>query len=391
MITDELLDQLRYRGEGAGLDFKQSQYRFAKAGDHEKAELLKDIVAMANAHRDGSGYILIGFQECNPEPARVVGISAGDHIDDAALQEFVHSKVEPVLSFRYDELIFEGQHVAAITVPKQSRPFALTRDYGPLRKRVVYVRRGSSTGEASMTEVAQMVRADLGASGKPDLALRIEDEGNHPLVEEYALAFFEFDEFPDYWESETYFVNDHIRISRPTMRFVNREFYRESAEYLAATRSKITVRLSLVNQSTFSLSEAKLEIEFKSLGGETTSMRRVDDLPDEPEASSQFFPMHKRVGSARERAGVVVNRRGHTPVCNVHLGTLRPGETAHSDTDIALLPSGPGDNVLTIRILAKEIDEPIVRVHRLNLSGPVTKIDLAALEKMICEAQVRHV
>lgn len=32
MISDEDLEQLRYKGEGADLDFKQAQYSFAKDG-----------------------------------------------------------------------------------------------------------------------------------------------------------------------------------------------------------------------------------------------------------------------------------------------------------------------------------------------------------------------
>ena len=50
MISDEDLEQLRYKGESTDLDFKQAQYPFAGASDYEKPELLKDIMAMANAY-----------------------------------------------------------------------------------------------------------------------------------------------------------------------------------------------------------------------------------------------------------------------------------------------------------------------------------------------------
>ncbi|MCR6662888.1 MAG: hypothetical protein NVV60_06990 [Luteimonas sp.] len=45
----------------SSLDLKQrvtlkaERYKVAGASDDEKAELLKDVLAMANAHRDGTG------------------------------------------------------------------------------------------------------------------------------------------------------------------------------------------------------------------------------------------------------------------------------------------------------------------------------------------------
>lgn len=139
MISDEDLEQLRYKGESTDLDFKQAQYPFAGASDHEKSELLKDIMAMANAYRSGPGYILIGFKDLTPHPAEVVGIAASDHIDDAALQQFVRSKIDPLLEFQYEERLFDGKHVAVITIPKQARPFAPKQDFGKLKKNVALV------------------------------------------------------------------------------------------------------------------------------------------------------------------------------------------------------------------------------------------------------------
>lgn len=83
MLTDALLEQLRYRGEGSDLDYKAERYPFAKANDDEKSELLKDILALANSHRDGTVYILMGFKEKPPHPAEVVGLSPEGAIDDS--------------------------------------------------------------------------------------------------------------------------------------------------------------------------------------------------------------------------------------------------------------------------------------------------------------------
>lgn len=47
----ELFEQLLYEEENSTLDFKKEQYRFAKATEDEKSELLKDILGFANAWR----------------------------------------------------------------------------------------------------------------------------------------------------------------------------------------------------------------------------------------------------------------------------------------------------------------------------------------------------
>jgi hypothetical protein len=70
-LTNELLTTLRYKSEGTDVDFKSAQYRFVNCNEDSKAEMLKDILAMANAWRDGPGYILLGFKDQRPHPAEV--------------------------------------------------------------------------------------------------------------------------------------------------------------------------------------------------------------------------------------------------------------------------------------------------------------------------------
>jgi len=91
----ELLSKLRYRSEGPDIDFKSAQYRFNGGSEADKAEMLKDILAIANSWREGPGYILLGFKDNRPHPAEVVGIQ--DSIDDARIQQFVNSE-SPLVS-----------------------------------------------------------------------------------------------------------------------------------------------------------------------------------------------------------------------------------------------------------------------------------------------------
>lgn len=384
MISDEDLEQLRYKGEGADLDFKQAQYPFSGATDHQKSELLKDILAMANAYRTGPGYILIGFKDQTPHTAEVVGIAVGDHIDDATLQQFVRSKVDPVLEFQYEERLFDGKHVAIITIPKQARPFAPNRDYGKLKKNAVYVRRGSSTDEASMSEMSKMVLADAGSSKTARVNLGIENEKNEPLSAHLTLSFLEFDDLPDYEEDNWVDMGNGIRMPNISMRRVNRHYYRESADYHITVNRVVLVRLSLANRSDFALGEVKLELSCSAPQGETVQMLRSDELPEEPKSEEHLYVGRGFRGVVeRLREQVSIDERANEPVCHVLLGTLRPGETGRAEIDIALLPSGPGHYMLSVRILAKEIPTPIVMEHAIVIEGEVRHMGLEDLMPLL--------
>ena len=50
-MDHELLERLLYQEESEALDFKKEQYPFDNASDGQKSELLKDILAFANAWR----------------------------------------------------------------------------------------------------------------------------------------------------------------------------------------------------------------------------------------------------------------------------------------------------------------------------------------------------
>lgn len=383
MISDEDLEQLRYKGESTDLDFKEAQYRFAGASDHEKSELLKDIMAMANAYRSGPGYILIGFKDQTPHPAEVVGISGSDHIDDAALQQLVRSKIDPLLEFQYEERLFDGKHVAIITVPKQARPFAPKQDFGKLRKNVPLVRRGSSTDEVSIQEMQKMTLADAGSSKTARVELHIDTEANDPLPAYRTLRFFEFGPLPDYEEDNWVDVGG-VRMPGPMMRIVNRHYYRQSAIYHAALNRTVLVRLSLANHSDFALGEVKLELICAAPPGQGVRLLRSDDLPEQPKSSDHLYTgggFRSVVEQLKET--VSVDERASEPVCHILLGTLRPGETGRAETDIALLPTGPGNYTVRVRILAKELATPLVREHALTIDGEVRKMGMEDLMPLL--------
>jgi predicted HTH transcriptional regulator len=86
-----LLERWLYESENDSLEFKRDQYKFIRASDEEKSELLKDILAMVNSWRRVDGYIVIGIEDKPEKPNILQGIS--EHIDDSKIQQFVNSKV----------------------------------------------------------------------------------------------------------------------------------------------------------------------------------------------------------------------------------------------------------------------------------------------------------
>ena len=159
-LDSNLLQQLLHDTEGTALDFKQEQYDFTGADDEEKSELLKDILAFVNAWRGQSAYILIGVKERRGKPSEVVGVT--EHLDDAALQQFVSSKTQrPVQLSYYVHRTRGGAEIGVVEIPVQERPVWLRKQFGKLKGNTVYIRHGSSTGIATPDDIAAMGEARL--------------------------------------------------------------------------------------------------------------------------------------------------------------------------------------------------------------------------------------
>jgi hypothetical protein len=153
IVNEQLVQALLFEEESTTLDFKRDQYKFVGGTDTDKSELLKDILAFANAWRRVDAFIVIGVKELKGRKS-IVGID--EPLDDADLQQFVNSKTQKPLSFSYQNLPFREMDIAIIHIPVQERPFYITKDYGKLKKNIVYIRRGSATDEAKPDEIATM-------------------------------------------------------------------------------------------------------------------------------------------------------------------------------------------------------------------------------------------
>lgn len=155
-FDDETLESLLCLEEGPALDFKKEQYRFNKASDAEKSEVLKDILAFANSHRFRTAYVLVGVEEMKGGRGRIIGVD--DHLDDAILHQFVNFKTNRPVAFSYYPFMVEGKEIGILSIPIQTRPVYCLKRFGKLTANTVYARDGSSTRVASPDEIAAMGR-----------------------------------------------------------------------------------------------------------------------------------------------------------------------------------------------------------------------------------------
>jgi hypothetical protein len=173
-MNDALLEELLHEDESATLDFKRDQYPFAGGADEQKSELLKDILAFANAWRRTTAYILIGVDEVKGGRSLPIGVPL--HLNDNELQQFVNSKTNRPVTFSYQAYSFQNTQLGIIEIPVQTRPTYLKKAFGKLHASTVYVRRGSSTDLAQPDELARMGAADAGpAEVQPSLELEWAD------------------------------------------------------------------------------------------------------------------------------------------------------------------------------------------------------------------------
>ena len=161
------IENLLYEEESSTLDFKEEQYNFInEQNKYKKGELLKDILAFANAWRQTDAYILIGVREIKGSKSEVIGIKEEDNIDDASLQEFINQKTNKPIEFEYKTTIIHKKNIAYIKIPIQNRPFFINKQFGGVEANIVYIRRGSSTDKANPDEISAIGESKIKNSNR---------------------------------------------------------------------------------------------------------------------------------------------------------------------------------------------------------------------------------
>ncbi|MBD2665163.1 AlbA family DNA-binding domain-containing protein [Richelia sinica] len=363
-------EQLLYEEEGNTLDFKKEQYLFSKATDEEKSELLKDILGFANAWRRTTAYILIGVEDIRGGRGKIIGISPNDHLQDHALQQFVHNLTNYPVKFQYEAFCFEGKQIGIISIEEQIRPIYLKRDYGKLKKNEVYVRRGSSTDPTKPALPDEIATMRIGSSHE-DALLFVQ----FCDIETGMLIGSSLD-----WKSEYYEMPSKYSIPdlpSPTNELwqsnildqVNSNFYRQLADYEYVRRLCQPVRLAVKNTGKVAAKNVRVELTVPNQGEILTF--EESDLPLRPNKKRfENATFLKSIRSIHKNPGDVnIENNFEGKMIKIDFGDLQPGRHICSDSfyigskmsqDILLSGKADADNLtipkelaLTISIFSK--------------------------------------
>lgn len=265
IINSELIENLLYGEEGVDLDFKRDQYKFVKASDEEKGEMLKDIISFANSWRRSDAFILIGVKEIKGAKSEVVGIN--EKLDDAQIQQFVNGKTQRPITFSYRNLDFGGKCIGVIHIPIQNRPFYLKNDYGKLKKETVYIKRGSSTDIAKLDEVARMGTSSFIAEERhPILDLFFANKDNRVLLPDVQNVFSLVLETPPEKDIPDY---NGDRPRRPEwghsigLEQPNYDYYRKLVKYTSLNRLLTPINFAIKNSSSVVAKDVRIELTIK--------------------------------------------------------------------------------------------------------------------------------
>ncbi len=393
-----LFERLLYEEESTTLDFKKEQYRFVKATDDEKSDLLKDILGFANAWRRSDVYILIGVEEVRGGRGNVVGIPATDHLDDHSLQQFVNNLTNRPVRFHYEAFGVEGKQVGIIRIEQQPRPLYLKRDYGKLEKVKVYVRRGSSTDPtkpATPEEIAQMGVMVEVVSSEAELAIEFaEIDRDHSLGTQIPWSA-EFCEMPepedipilDDTPASIRLPGGHtFHIPSPSSfdphNRLNAHFYQELAQYEFMRRLFKKIRLVVANTGEVPATDVRLEIVVPS--GRGVGIVSESEIPDVPKRRKSILAVsamkNLRLRPAFRHAGYVdIDKNDDQTKVEIECGNLQPGRKVWTDT-FCIGIGRSGEVKLTGHLYAANLPKP--QEFTLSLSATINETAMTVDELM---------
>ena len=377
-IDKNLLDQLLHEEEGAALDFKRDQYPFDRADDNAKSELLKDILAFANARRRTTAYILIGVDEVKGGRSKIVGVKA--HLDDAQLHQFVNSKTQRPIEFSYQPFSMEGVEIGVLEIPIQERPVYLKKKFGKIEKNAVYKRDGSSTAIAAPDEVARMgAKQDVGAT--PRLVLEWADINRHVIL-------------PSPLTVNTLFLDpqlptDSFKPPHPSSGISkfdvyysdNPNYFKEIIEYTSLMAFLKPCGLRLHNRSEVvgkrvrfvgSVTKANTSFVFDETSQPTRPYRSYMDRPISPKFFSHAQQFHRDPDPC-------VQKLADGWKITIDFGDISPHDEVWTTSPL-LIGSGGGITKLEGELRGDNIPEPISCVLEINFDVKVRAMEKSDVE-----------
>ncbi|HUP59943.1 MAG TPA: ATP-binding protein [Thermoanaerobaculia bacterium] len=352
------ITELLRQSESTTLDFKQTQYPLAGATDEQKSELIKDILAFANANRTTDAYILLGVKEHKGRPATITGIT--EHLDDAHLQQLINTKTNRTVQFSYQALTVTGKTIGIIHILRQPRPIYLKNDFGKLRANTVYTRHGSSTSIATPDEISRM-----GTPDAPTLDLQFADPTERtlrgtqvaitstvlhtpPKIPDYGIAF-EFLEF-------------------------NREYYREFIRFATFDQLTQPFGIAITNTSTTTAHDLRLTM---TIDDPHANVTLALNAPPEPDQLDRFDAPKKRT-----KRSIELYRTATAWHITVIIPKVQPRQTHYLREPIYIGARTTATLDLQATMYADNLPDPIMTtltIHITTTERTATLIDALAI------------
>ncbi|MDK1394666.1 AlbA family DNA-binding domain-containing protein [Pseudomonas protegens] len=354
MNDRELIERLLYRGEGSALDYKMQQYPFSGAEEIQKSELLKDILAFANAWRSEVAYILIGVKN---DTGELVGLDVD--IDDSRLQEFVNSKTNHPVDFSYRSVEYDGVKLGLYTIQIQERPVFIRKKYGRVDLNTVYVRRGSATAIADPSEIAKMGAASVakGIAHSPKFNVKVVCAGSAKSdvlsVSYTRLELLPLREYPDCTGVESLRLFPSVADS-----MTNRGYYRDLAKYVQESCGRVPFVIEVNNSGGQVADDVKVLISLPV--APLFSVKGSWELLVKPEKIYTVLRNHRIPPPTWNNGELkcVINRSSEEFFIQFNIGKLQTGESRRTPQVFMVNPPSTL-NMLTGRILSDQLTSPV--------------------------------
>jgi hypothetical protein len=361
-MDEQQVESLLYESESDELDFKRDQYPLTN--NDEKGELIKDILAFTNSWRRADAFILIGVDQTKVA-GRSTPVGITHHLNDSNLQQMVNSKTDHHVVFSYEEVSLKGLDLGVIKIPVQDRPRFLTKDFGKLKKDVVYVRRSSSTAEAGLDEILRM----KAGPSTPSLDLQFADVSKRLLFGKTVAAVSEI---------VNYEVTKIPRIARSTIQMiterVNQDYPRQMAAYIAETALLNSVGFGLKNFATSLAVNIRFEAEIVKPSG----IWIVDEYEYPRRPQYQDFFSLRNVLVESDAVVDTVDDKVHI---KVKFGNVQPGRTVWSNGTIYIGATAPTTVHLNGFLYGDNIPTPLPVHLQVNIQTKNRDLDIRELER----------
>ena len=170
-LSDEQVRTLLNSTETNRVDYKRKM-GFKNGTDQQKANLLKDVLAMSNATHGDVGYLVFGVNH-TLTGNEIIGVEESDSVDNSRLTNYINSKTNKDIEFYYYEYVIQDKKIGILTIKPDGYVRYVTETICGTRDNAVYYRNNDTNAIMSPSEIAD--RAIMKIRPELDVYLLCED------------------------------------------------------------------------------------------------------------------------------------------------------------------------------------------------------------------------